>query len=152
VLFPTTETAFVQTKHKLLDECDLWCNVGPPGGIFNATAMGVKTNLLFFTKGAKTGADLVLRPLRPEGRQDDALHDRQTFRVLRAPADARRQRQELVRPARRPHREELRPQGGKPKPQGRGGHGDAGGLLDLIEAKGREVAEAIGELRQLARE
>jgi type I restriction enzyme M protein len=54
VLFRTNETAFVQTKRKLLDECDLWCIVSLPGGVFTAAGAGVKTNLLFFTKGQPT--------------------------------------------------------------------------------------------------
>lgn len=54
VLFRTNETAFVQTKRKLLDDCDLWCIVSlPPGAFVNAGA-GVKTNLFFFTKGKPT--------------------------------------------------------------------------------------------------
>ncbi len=53
-LFRTTETAFVQTKRKLLDECDLWCVVSLPGGVFTSAGAGVKTNLLFFTKGQPT--------------------------------------------------------------------------------------------------
>jgi type I restriction enzyme M protein len=54
VLFRTNETAFVQTKRKLLDDCDLWCIVSLPGGVFTAAGAGVKTNLLFFTKGGPT--------------------------------------------------------------------------------------------------
>ena len=54
VLFRTNETAFVQTKRKLLDDCDLWCIVSLPGGVFTAAGAGVKTNLLFFTKGKPT--------------------------------------------------------------------------------------------------
>lgn len=54
VLFRTNETAFVQTKRKLLDDCDLWCIVSLPGGVFTAAGAGVKTNLLFFTKGRQT--------------------------------------------------------------------------------------------------
>jgi type I restriction enzyme M protein len=54
VLFRTNETAFVRTKRKLLDECDLWCIVSLPGGVFTAAGAGVKTNLLFFTKGEPT--------------------------------------------------------------------------------------------------
>lgn len=54
VLFRTNETAFVQTKRKLLDECDLHCIVSLPGGVFNAAGAGVKTNLLFFNKGEPT--------------------------------------------------------------------------------------------------
>lgn len=54
VLFRTNEQAFVKTKRKLLDECDLSCIVSLPGGVFTAAGAGVKTNLLFFTKGQKT--------------------------------------------------------------------------------------------------
>lgn len=54
VLFRTNETAFVQTKKKLLAECDLFCVVSLPGGVFSAAGAGVKTNLLFFEKGRPT--------------------------------------------------------------------------------------------------
>ncbi len=54
VLFRTNETAFVQTKRKLLDECNLHCIVSLPGGVFTAAGAGVKTNLLFFNKGEPT--------------------------------------------------------------------------------------------------
>lgn len=53
-LFRTNESAFVETKRKLLDECDLWCILSLPGGVFSAAGAGVKTNLVFFTKGKKT--------------------------------------------------------------------------------------------------
>ncbi|MFT3780258.1 MAG: N-6 DNA methylase [Ottowia sp.] len=55
LLFRTNEGAFVETKRKLLDECDLWAVVSLPGGVFSTAGAGVKTNLLFFTKGRKTG-------------------------------------------------------------------------------------------------
>jgi type I restriction enzyme M protein len=54
VLFRTNEDAFVKTKRKLTDECDLWCILSLPGGVFSAAGAGVKTNLLFFTKGKST--------------------------------------------------------------------------------------------------
>ena len=54
VLFRTNEDAFVKTKLKLTDECDLWCVLSLPGGVFSAAGAGVKTNLLFFTKGKAT--------------------------------------------------------------------------------------------------
>jgi type I restriction enzyme M protein len=54
LLFRTNETAFVQTKRKLLDECDLWCIISLPGGVFTQAGAGVKTNLLFFNKGNAT--------------------------------------------------------------------------------------------------
>lgn len=54
LLFRTNESAFVETKRKLADECELWAIVSLPGGVFSAAGAGVKTNLLFFTKGKKT--------------------------------------------------------------------------------------------------
>lgn len=54
LLFRTNESAFVETKRKLLDECELWCIVSLPGGVFSTAGAGVKTNLLFFTKGKRT--------------------------------------------------------------------------------------------------
>ncbi len=54
VLFRTNETAFVKTKRKLLDECNLWCILSLPGGVFTSAGAGVKTNLLFFTRGQRT--------------------------------------------------------------------------------------------------
>jgi type I restriction enzyme M protein len=54
LLFRTNESAFVETKRKLVDECDLWAIVSLPGGVFSTAGAGVKTNLLFFTKGRKT--------------------------------------------------------------------------------------------------
>ncbi|MBI4669433.1 MAG: N-6 DNA methylase [Elusimicrobia bacterium] len=54
VLFRANETAFIQTKKKLLDDCDLWCILSLPPGTFMNAGAGVKTNLLFFTKGKPT--------------------------------------------------------------------------------------------------
>lgn len=54
LLFRTNESAFVETKRKLTDECDLWAILSLPGGVFSTAGAGVKTNLLFFTKGRKT--------------------------------------------------------------------------------------------------
>lgn len=54
LLYRTNEEAFVKTKRKLLDEHDLWCIVSLPGGAFTGSGAGVKTNLVFFTKGRKT--------------------------------------------------------------------------------------------------
>ena len=50
----TLGAAFVKTKRKLTDECDLWCVLSLPAGVFSAAGAGVKTNLLFFTKGKPT--------------------------------------------------------------------------------------------------
>ena len=54
VLFRTNETAYVKTKIRLLEECDSWCLVSLPPGTFVNAGAGVKTNLLFFTKGQPT--------------------------------------------------------------------------------------------------
>jgi len=54
VLFRTNETAFVQTKRKLLEECSVDCIVSLPGGVFSSAGAGVKTNLVFFTQGEQT--------------------------------------------------------------------------------------------------
>jgi len=54
VLFQTNQDAFVKTKRRLLDTCNLWCIVSLPPGLFTAAGAGVKTNLLFFTKGQAT--------------------------------------------------------------------------------------------------
>ncbi|MEW6381359.1 MAG: N-6 DNA methylase [bacterium] len=54
LLFRTNQDAFVKTKTKLLNDCDLWCIVSLPAGVFTAAGAGVKTNLLFFTKGRPT--------------------------------------------------------------------------------------------------
>jgi type I restriction enzyme M protein len=54
VLFRTNETAFVQTKRKLFDDCNVYCIISLPGGLFTAAGAGVKTNILFFEKGLRT--------------------------------------------------------------------------------------------------
>src|SRR4030042_1877001 len=51
VLFRTNENAFVQTKRKLLNECDLCCIVSLPPRVFLNAGAASKTNLLFFVKG-----------------------------------------------------------------------------------------------------
>ena len=54
VLFHTKTAAYKQTKRKLLNDCDLFCIISLPGGVFiNAGASG-KTDLLFFKKGKPT--------------------------------------------------------------------------------------------------
>lgn len=53
-LFRKDETAFVETKRKLVDECSLWAIISLPSGVFSGAGAAVKTNLLFFSKGRKT--------------------------------------------------------------------------------------------------
>mgnify|MGYP005839970511 CR=1 FL=1 len=54
VLGRTNEKAFVQTKRKLLNECNLWCIVSLAPKVFVNAGAANKTNLLFFTKGNPT--------------------------------------------------------------------------------------------------
>src|SRR3712207_8975747 len=53
LLFRANEDAFVKTKRKLLDDCDLWCVVSLPAGVFTAAGAGVKTNLLLDRKSTR---------------------------------------------------------------------------------------------------
>lgn len=148
VLFRTNETAFAQTKRKLLDECDLWAIVSLPGGVFSAAGAGVKTNLLFFTKGQPTErvwyydlADVKV------GKKTPLTLDRfdDFFRLLPERGDSERSwtvsRADIERKgydlkAVNPHAKDT---GEVPTPEE---------LLDLIEAKGREVTEALALLRR----
>lgn len=54
VLFRVDAEAFVKTKRKLLEECNVYCIVSLPGGVFTSAGAGVKTNLVFFIKGPQT--------------------------------------------------------------------------------------------------
>ena len=67
LLFRTNETAFLQTKRKLLEECDVHCIVSLAPGVFTTAGSGVKTNILFFTKGKPTRTIWYYEVL-PEGR------------------------------------------------------------------------------------
>lgn len=54
LLFHTKTDAFTQTKRQLLSDCNLWCIVSLPPGVFVNAGANVKTDLLFFTKGKQT--------------------------------------------------------------------------------------------------
>jgi type I restriction enzyme M protein len=149
VIFRTNENAFLQTKRKLLDDCDLWALVSlPPGAFVNAGA-GVKTNLLFFTKGKPTEkiwyydlSDIKVgkkTPLTAEKFED-------FFNLLPSRADSARSwtvtREEInkknydlkaVNPNAKTEEDTRTPEE----------------LLDLIEAKGKEVSAALADLRAL---
>jgi type I restriction enzyme M protein len=56
VLFRNNENAFVGAKRKLLDSCDVNAILSLPAGAFVNAGAGVKTNLLFFTKGSPTNS------------------------------------------------------------------------------------------------
>jgi len=147
ILFRTNETAFVQTKRKLLDDCDLWCIVSLPGGVFTAAGAGVKTNLLFFTKGEETKSvwyydlsDIKVGKKSPltVAHFDEffrllptrAASDR-SWTVTRAEIEAKNYDLKAVNPNAKSTEDTRTPEE----------------LLDFIEAKGREVQEALAALR-----
>ncbi|MGA3211784.1 MAG: N-6 DNA methylase, partial [Terriglobales bacterium] len=151
VLFRTNETAFVQTKRKLLDDCDLWCIVSLPGGAFVNAGAGVKTNLLFFSKGGPTERvwyyDLSQRKVGKKNPLTAADFE-EFFRLLPGRADSDQSwtitREEIntrnydlkaVHPNAKSNEDMRTPEE----------------LLDFIEAKGREVAAALAELRALGK-
>jgi type I restriction enzyme M protein len=151
VLFRTNETAFVQTKRKLLDDCDLWCIVSLPGGVFNAAGAGVKTNLLFFTKGKPTEkiwyydlSDIKVgkrTPFTLERFEDffkllpSRADSPRSWTISRKQIDEKNYDLKAVNPNAKNDEDKRTP----------------AELLDLIEAKGHEVTQALAALRQSIR-
>lgn len=149
VLFRTNETAFVQTKRKLLDDCDLWCIVSLPAGTFINAGAGVKANLLFFTKGRPTEriwyfdlSDVKVGKKSPLTRKH--FEDNGFFDLLPSRADsprswtvtleeikARNYDLKAVNPNRKSQEDTRTPEQ----------------LLEIIEAKGKEVFEAVAALK-----
>lgn len=111
-----------------------------PGGVFTAAGAGVKTNLLFFTKGKPTEkiwyydlSDIKV------GKKTPLTMDRfdDFFRLLPTRGDSERSwtitREEIE--ARNYDLKAVNP------------NAKADELLDLIETKGKEVTEALARLR-----
>ncbi len=149
VLFRNNETAFVQTKRKLLNDCDLWCIVSLPPGVFSSAGAGVKTNLLFFTKGGPTERVWYydLSDIKVTKKQPLTVDRFESFfELLPSRADSERSwtlsRDEIearnfdlkaVNPNAKSTEDTRTPEE----------------LLDIIEAKGREVEAAIADLRRM---
>ncbi|MBE3129615.1 MAG: N-6 DNA methylase, partial [Acidobacteria bacterium] len=147
VLFRTNETAFVQTKRKLLDDCDLWALISLPGGAFVNAGAGVKTNLLFFTRGKPTEqiwyfdlSDIKVgkkTPLTVAHFEEffkllpERAESKRSWTVTRAEIEERGYDLKAVNPNRKVVVDERTPDQ----------------ILDEIEAKGRDVAEALATLR-----
>lgn len=149
VLFRTNETAFMQVKRKLLNDCNVWAIVSLPGGVFTAAGAGVKTNLVFFTKGEQTQSiwyydisDIKVNKKNPFTRK--VLEDffrllpergdsERSWTVTRAEIEAKNYDLKAVNPNAKNDEDTRTPEE----------------LLDLIEAKGREVAEALQLLRKM---
>jgi type I restriction enzyme M protein len=149
VLFRTNETAFVQTKRKLLDDCDLWCIVSLPAGVFTAAGAGVKTNLLFFTKGQRTEriwyydlSDIKVGKKTPFTQERFA----EFFELLPTRADSPRswsvERKAII--AKNYDLKAVNPNA--PDDADRRTPAE---LLAIIDAKGREVEEALAMLRAI---
>ena len=150
ILFRTNENAFVQTKRKLLDECDLWCIVSLPPGVFVPAGAGVKTNLLFFTKGGPTErvwyydlSDIKVGKRNPFtlDRFDDFFRllpsrgdSEHSWTVPRVEIEARHFDLKAVNPNAKRDEDTRTPIE----------------LMDIIEAKGREIADTLAELRRLS--
>ena len=151
MLFRTNETAFVQTKRKLLDDSDLWCIVSLPGGVFTAAGAGVKTNLLFFTKGTPTEkiwyydlSDIKVGKKKPFtlDKFEDFFRllpsrgdSNRSWTVPRADIEANNFDLKAVNPHAKSNEDTRTPEE----------------LLDLIEAKAHEVADALATLRASSR-
>jgi len=148
VLFRTNEKAFVQTKRKLLNECNLWCIVSLPAGTFLGAGGGVKTNLLFFTKGQPTEriwyydlSDVKVtkrKPLTLEAFKEFFKHlperadSERSWTVEREELEKRNYDLKAVNPNATVVDDTRTPEE----------------LLDLIEAKGEIVADALARLRK----
>ena len=149
LLFRTNEKAFVQTKRKLLDECDLWCIVSLPSGVFTQAGAGVKTNLLFFNKGKPTRSiwyydlsDVKVTKKKPItlARFDEFFElmperkeSERSWKVSRAEIEARSYDLKAVNPNRVAQVDTRSPQE----------------LIATIEASGKEIDDALAKLRKL---
>jgi type I restriction enzyme M protein len=149
LLFRTNETAFVRTKRKLLDECDLWCIISLPGGVFTQAGAGVKTNLLFFSKGQPTEKIWYydLSHIKVTKRQPlTSAHFEEFFQLLptrgdsenswtvsRADIEAKNYDLKAVNPNWHDVVDTRTPEE----------------LLDIIEQKGREIQDALSALKGL---
>jgi len=147
VLFRTNETAFMQVKRKLLNECNVWCIVSLPGGVFTAAGAGVKTNLLFFTKGEQTQSiwyydlsDVKVNKKNPFTRKlledffrllPDRAEGERSWSVTREVIEAKNYDLKAVNPNAKSNEDTRTPEE----------------LINIIEAKGREVVEALATLR-----
>jgi type I restriction enzyme M protein len=149
VLFRTNEQAFVQTKRKLLDDCDLWCILSLPAGAFVNAGAGVKTNLLFFTRGGPTEKTWYydLSDVKV-GKKTPLTVDRfeDFFRLLPARADSERS-WTVARAQMEAKNYDLKAVNPNAKAEEDTRTPDQ--ILDLIEQKQREIVEAIGKLRAI---
>lgn len=148
------DTAFVQTKRRLLEECDLWCVVSLPGGVFTQAGAGVKTNLLFFTKGEPTRRIWYydLSGVKVTKRQPLTLgHFEEFFRLLPARAESENSwsvdidaRLKNVGKDEKNAAYDLKAVNPNKKPETDARSPEE--LLKIIESQGREIHEALKSL------
>jgi type I restriction enzyme M protein len=148
VLFRSKQAAFVQTKRKLLDECDVWSIVSLPNGVFTGAGAGVKTDLLFFTKGSPTEkiwyydlSDIKVGKISPftRSRFDDFLRllplradSERSWTVTRREIEAKNYDLKAVNPYIKGDSDKRTP----------------GEILTLMEEKNRTVADTLTKLRK----
>lgn len=148
VLYRQREHAVLQLKKKLLDECDLQCIVSLPKGTFINAGASVKANILFFTKGIPT-EQIWYYDLSHVwvNKRNPLTLDRfeEYFSLLPTKTDSDHSwiisRQDIEE-----KNYDLRAVNPHTKPTGNTRSTEE--LLDFIEAKGLEVAEALAALRK----
>ena len=147
--------AFVQTKQRLLDECDLHCIVSLAPGVFTPAGGWRQDEPPVLQQGPADGADLVLRTHAARSRavhEDRASHPRPLRRVLRALRRSRRLRA-VVGTVTREEIEERNYDLKAVNPH-RPDETDTrtpDELLDEIAAHGAELDAALAELREALR-
>jgi type I restriction enzyme M protein len=149
VLFRTNEAAFVQTKRKLLNECNLWCIVSLPPKVFVNAGAASKTNLLFFRKG--------------EGTKEIWYYDLSDLNVTKKQPLCLDQFEEFFKllPGResgerswRVSMEEIKAKNYdikavNPNRKGTEDHRTPEELLTVMESQGEEIKKAISHLREI---
>ena len=149
LLFRTNEKAFVQTKRKLMDECDLWCVVSLPSGVFNQAGAGVKTDLLFFNKGKSTEKTWYYDLSKIKATKKNPLtlshfdefftllpnrgESERSWTVLRDDIESKNYDLKAINPHHVATVDTRTPEE----------------LIDIIEAKGREIDEALASLKAI---
>jgi type I restriction enzyme M protein len=147
VLFRTNETAFVQSKRKLLDDCNLWCIVSLPPGTFINAGAGVKANLLFFTRGHATERIWYydLSHIKVGKKTPLTLaHFEQCLQLLPDRADSE---YSWTVPREKVEENHYDLKAVNPNAKNNEDTRTPEELLDIIEAKGKEVADALATLR-----
>ena len=127
--------------------------VSLPAGVFSSAGAGVKTNLLFFTKGGPTERVWYYDLSDVKVGKKTAAHASTGSTTSSAAADAGRLASESGPcHATRSRRSNFDLKAVNPNAKSTEDTRTPEELLDIIEAKGREVDEAIRQLRALLRD